>query len=81
MDFLIKLVWYCKMINIKEAVTNNNKVYFEYYRDSALWYRTEFGDIFPVPIDDVGNATFKNEDKALLFMRYMRKYNESLKSD
>ena len=28
----------------------------------------------PVPLSDVGNATFLAEDKALLFMRYIRKH-------
>lgn len=65
-------------IDIKEAVMNNRKVTFSYYRDGALWYITHFGDLFSVPIDDIGNATFLAEDKALLFMRYMRKYNEQI---
>ena len=67
------------LIDIKDAVTDNKKVYFEYYRDSELWYKTEAGDIFPVPISDIGNATFMREDKAILFMRYMRKYNNHIK--
>lgn len=68
------------MIDIKAAVANGNKVVFEYYRDGSLWYKTVNDEIFPVPINDIGNATFKREDKALLFMRYMRKFNESLPS-
>ena len=66
------------MIDIKSNVTDGKKVTFEYYRDGSLWYSTEDGSIFPVPIDDIGNATFRREDRAMLFMRYMRKYNESL---
>lgn len=66
------------MINIKGCVMNDAKVHFEYYRDSALWYQTVQGDIFPVPIDDIGNATFKRKDKASLFMRYMRKWNQEV---
>lgn len=54
-------------------------VRFEYYRDGNLWYRTvdlkvhSDGLLFPVPISDIGNATFKATDKAMLFMRYIRK--------
>jgi hypothetical protein len=66
------------MINIKRAVTENRKVRFVYYRDGSLWYKTEFDEIFPVPISDIGTATFNAEDKALLFMRYMRKFNGSI---
>ena len=55
------------------------RVRFEYYRDSALWYRTSETDfLFPVPISDIGNATFLAEDKASLFMRYIRKHMASL---
>lgn len=67
-----------QLIDIKRAVTESRQVKFEYYRDGALWYKTEFDEIFPVPIDDIGNATFQATDKALLFMRYMRKFNSSI---
>ena len=55
-------------------VINDQVVRFQYYRDNQLWYATECGFIFPVPISDIGNATFLNEDRAILFMRYIRKY-------
>ena len=47
---------------------------FEYYRDSQLWYRTENGFLFPVPIDDIGNATFGRSERGILMMRYIRKW-------
>jgi hypothetical protein len=31
-----------------------------------------------VPIDDIGNATSLAEDKAILFMRYIRKHLNTL---
>ena len=65
------------MIDIKRAVTENRRAKFVYYRDGSLWYSTEFDEIFPVPISDTGNATFNTEEKALLLMRYMRKWNDS----
>ncbi len=39
-----------------------------------MWYTTECGFDFPVPIADTGNAKFLNEDKAMMFMRYIRKH-------
>jgi len=63
------------MINIKTAVKGTVK--FEYFRDHALWYSTEAGDIFPVPIEDAGSATFKREEKGMMLMRWMRKWNEN----
>ena len=44
-----------KTIDIKRAV--QGRVTFSYYRDSQLWYRTDHDETFPVPIEDIGNAT------------------------
>jgi len=62
------------MHTLKDMVNNNQKVKFLFYREKELWYTTETGFEFPVPIDDVGNAIFLAEDKAILFMRYIRKH-------
>lgn len=64
-------------LTIKDHV--KGMVKFQYFRDNNLYYKTETGLVFPVPISDVGNATFLVEDKAMLFMRYIRKHIESLK--
>jgi hypothetical protein len=66
------------MNSIKEMIKDRKKVRFSFYRDKELWYVTEDGFEFPVPIDEVGNATFLHEDKAILFMRYIRKHIELL---
>jgi hypothetical protein len=59
---------------IKELV-KNKKVTFKYYRDGDLWYEIEGnGFTFPVPVKEAGTATFLSEDKAILFMRYIRKH-------
>lgn len=60
----------------KEMVNNNQKVHFKFYRDGELWYATDCGFEFPVPITDAGTATFLVEDRAILFMRYIRKHRE-----
>lgn len=62
------------MRTLKEMVSNNQKVNFKYYRGGDLWYSTECDFLFPVPISDIGDATFLSEDKAMMFMRYIRKY-------
>lgn len=51
-------------------------VEFVYYREKNLFYRTCNGDIFAVPIDDLGTATVNATEKGILLMRYMRKHNE-----
>lgn len=63
--------------SIKDLV-KDKKVYFMFYRSGELWYKTDDDFVFPVPISDCGEATFLNEDKAILFMRYIRKYLEEL---
>ena len=51
---------------------------FQYYREGNLYYINEMGLVFPVPISDVGEATFLAEDKAILFMRYIRKHLQTI---
>lgn len=65
---------------IKELV-KDKKVHFKFYRDGELWYETDDGFVFPVPVSDVGNATFLAEDKAILFMRYIRRYKDALEKE
>ena len=66
-------------MSIKDMV-KNKAVQFSHYRDQELWYQTECGFEFPVPIDDTGNATFNASDKAILFMRYIRKHLNSIEA-
>jgi len=61
-------------------MVKDKKVRFSYYRDGELWYKTEDGFEFPVPLSDAGNAVFQAEDKALLFMRWIRKQLDTVKS-
>lgn len=53
-------------------------VSFMYYQKNELWYKTENGFEFPVPIDDTGDAQFNPSDKGLFFMRWIRKHVEML---
>lgn len=64
--------------SIKNMVKDNQKVSFQFYRDGHLWYTTQTGFEFPVPIADAGTATFLAQDRAILFMRYIRKHIEYL---
>jgi hypothetical protein len=66
------------MTTIKDMVANGRKVRFAHYKSGELWYVTECAFAFPVPIADTGDGTFLVEDKALLFMRYIRKHKDML---
>ena len=63
---------------VKECVNNNQQVEFVRYKGGELWYKCENDLEFPVPVSDIGDATFLAKDKALLFMRYIRKQIEAL---
>lgn len=60
-------------MSIKDMV-KDKKVKFLFYKEGELWYVTECGFEFPVPISDAGTAAFNSEDKAILFMRWIRKH-------
>ena len=74
-------------MTLKERV--RGRVKFQYLRDSALWYATDDGYLFPVPLSDTGNeqggsATFLAEDKGVIFMRWISramKAEEKLRSE
>ncbi len=61
------------MNSIKDIVKDNN-AHFVFFRDRSLFYETDDGFQFPIPIDDAGSATFNAEEKAILLMRYIRKH-------
>ena len=61
-------------MSIKEMVANGKQVEFVRYQSKELWYKTECGFEFPVPIEDTQEAAFMRKDKALLFMRWIRKH-------
>lgn len=63
---------------MKEMVSSGKKVKFVRYQNKELWYKTECGFEFPVPLSDTGEAAFIAEDKALLFMRWIRKHVDTI---
>lgn len=63
------------MKTLKEIVKDNT-VHINKYRAGFLYYTVTVDEevyIFPVPTDEAGEATFKKSDKAITFMRYIRK--------
>lgn len=74
-----------KTVKIIDLVRDNKKVRFSYYRDREFWYQHEDGLLFPVAlkeVDDPGaRATLPAEEKAIYFMRWMKKYIESAKQE
>lgn len=58
---------------LKSQIEGDKKVYFCKFENNTLWYRTEIGLEFPIEGDDLKGATFLPEDRAILYMRWIRK--------
>lgn len=65
------------MFTLKELVGQGKQVHFQFYRKGELVYKTDDGFDFVVPVDDCGDGVFLATDKAMLFMRYIRKQLEA----
>lgn len=61
------------MQNIKTMVKDKTVTFVE-YKENELFYKTECGFKFPVPISDTGKGTFLATDKAITYMRWIRKH-------
>lgn len=61
-------------MDIKNHVGKDKFCHFLHYQDNNLWYRTEAGLDFPIPISDTGNGIFLPKDKSIIFMRWIRKH-------
>lgn len=64
---------------IKDIVKDNT-VYFVKFRQGYFYYGVKvkvddsiYSYTFPVPLSDIGDATLLDQDKAIIFMRYIRK--------
>ena len=66
-------------MDIKQLYKTKEKVHFQYFKDGDFWYQTESGFLFPVPLADLEGAQMNAEDKATLFVRYIKKWIEATK--
>ena len=65
-------------MSVKDMVKNNQQVEFIKFDSDNLWYKAENGFMFPVPVADTGSAIFNPKDKALLFMRWIKKHLDNV---
>jgi hypothetical protein len=66
-----------RVMDIKEII-KDNEVRFLRYRQGNAYYAVRVPSegldfMFPVPLADIGDATFHATEKAIVFMRYIRK--------
>ena len=72
-----------KSVLIKEHVKEGQKVHFQYFRDNEFWYKTEKGLLFPISLQEAqtGRATFLASDRAIYYMRWIKRYVEACKGE
>ncbi len=67
-------------MNIKDIVKDNT-VSFEFYRQQHMYYEICCPDgqkyTFPIPLEDVMDASLFAKEKAITYMRYIRKAREA----
>lgn len=62
------------MFALKDLVAKGKVVRFTCLMADSLWYESDDGFAFPVPLSETPGATFLAEDKALMYMRHIRKF-------
>lgn len=65
-------------MNIEKVLQNNEGVRFMFFLSGKLWYRTESGFKFPVPIKGSGQSVFLSEDRANRFYPYIKAHAQKL---
>jgi hypothetical protein len=65
-------------LTVKDFVTKDNVAYFDSFRAGFFYYTiykhsSDIGYQFQIPLDDIGTATLKNEEKSVFMMRWIRK--------
>jgi hypothetical protein len=69
-----------RSVKLIDLVRNNKKIRFSYFRDKEFWFEHEDGLLFPIPLNDVLDpaisVTLYSEDKAIFFMKWIKRYLE-----
>jgi hypothetical protein len=68
-------------VTVKQFVSDGQEVFFKSYRDGIFYFEAArfTAEVeheswqFQVPIEDIKGATILNRDKAITFMRWIRK--------
>ncbi len=71
-------------MNLKDMIKDDKKVHFKFFRGNTLFYETEDGFLFEVPANDIGTGIMNRDDKAIVYMRWIRKQldaNEKAKQE
>jgi hypothetical protein len=61
---------------LKQMIRNKEMAKFVRFQYGMFWYTTQGGFEFPVPLEDIGTAELRAEDKVLFFMRWINKQRD-----
>ena len=64
------------MIKVKDLVKGNTVRFVRYHHKRLIYVIVENGFEFGVPVSDTGDGIFKAEDRAMTYMRWIRKQAE-----
>jgi len=70
-------------IKMIDLMRDNKVVRFAYFRDGDFWYQHEDGLLFSISLQEATSSkvTFLAEDRAMLFMRWIKRFIEQAKRD
>ncbi len=58
--------------NLIDIIKDKN-AHFKQYRNDTLYYETDDGFVFEVPVKDLGGACVNATEKASVFMKWIKK--------
>ncbi len=67
------------MTSIKDIVKGQN-AHFVFFQDDTLFYETDAGFLFPIPVSDIGSTRLSETEKAIRLMRWVRRHLENTKA-
>ncbi|MEM7401423.1 MAG: hypothetical protein AAF304_05675 [Pseudomonadota bacterium] len=65
-------------MKLEKILQDNENVRFMFFLSGKLWYRTDSGFKFPVPIKGSGQSVFLNEDRVNRFYPYIKAHAQKL---
>lgn len=67
-------------MNIKDLIKDNTVEFVRFKEGNFIYKIAKDGAFFefPVPLSEIGNAELLAQDKAILFMRYIRQHLKTL---
>lgn len=66
-------------LKLTDHVAKDKKVTFLHYQEKNLWYITDGGLTYSIPVEDTGNGIFLPTERSVYHMKWIRKALETIK--